>query len=538
LIIEIVDTDVLIIGSGLAGLVAAIEARKYGAEVILASKSLTGFANCSAFSGGTFTAPLGAFSKESHFKTTMVAGRHINNQKLVKTLVNEAAYCVFKLKEWGVKIAVGDGCCRVVEGNFPMKGAEAVNPLVRLVKGIGIKTLESIMIIDLLSDEKVNGAIAFNVHNGKRICISAKAVVLATGGAGQVYYRNDNPVRTTGDGYAIAFNLGLPLIDMEFVQFWPIGSAEPGYPMFYLEPPQLFLESGMLQNIKGEDIAEKYRLNPKLVYSVQRDAWAKAIAMEIHEGRGDGDAVLLNFTKLPKSLKENDFIRFLSKIFKESPILTNPLHVSPLAHHFMGGIIIDEKCNTAIPGIFAAGEVTGGLHGANRLGGNALTECLVFGARAGRYAAEYAKVKPKKPVDETQTKQKFKRIDAIAAMEISEHGNPKTVKEKIQKVMWEKAGLIRTQQGLIGALEDLRQLKEENIPSLYGRKAHEIMEAIEVENLLTVANLILMAALTRTESRGAHYRIDYSDQDDKNWLKHVILTKKKEKIEISTCKLS
>jgi len=257
--------------------------------------------------------------------------------------------------------------------------------------------------------------------------------------------------------------------------------------------------------------------------------------MELYEGRGEGDAVLLDLTKLPESLKKHEFLQFLSKFFKGFPISTKPLHVSPLVHHFMGGIPIDEECKTEMPGLFAAGEVTGGIHGANRLGGNALTECIVYGSRAGRYAAEHAKAKPKNQVDEAQIKQKLERIGEIATRKASEPGNPEIVREKIQKIMWKKASVIRSQQGLMETKEDLTQLKEENLPKLYGKKPHEVMEAIEAENLFTVANLVVKAALARKESRGAHYRIDYPNQDDKNWLKHVVLTKRHGEIKVNTC---
>jgi len=534
LAIKIIDTDVLIVGSGAAGLGAAIEARRQGVEVLLASKSLTGLANCSIYSAGGFTAPFGTLTKEDHFRTTITTGRYINNQKLVEVLVDEAPSRLLKLKEYGVKLVIDDGGCNAVGGTFPMEGVGLVDPLVRYARSVGVKTLERTMIIDLLSDGAVNGAVGFNVQNGKHISVNAKAVVLATGGAGHVYLRNDNPIRTTGDGYVIAYELGLPLIDMEFVQFWPIGSVEPGYPTLILDPAPSILEYGVLQNIRGEDIAKKYGLDPRLAYHTQRDAWTNAIGREIYEGRGEGDAVLLNVTKLPESLKKHEFIRFLSKHLKGFPILTKPLHVTPLVHHFMGGIPIDEKCKTDLPGLFAAGEVTGGIHGANRLGGNALTECIVYGARAGQHATEHAKTKPKSQVDKTQVKQKLERVGQIAKREVSDLGNPKLVMARVQEIMWEKAGVIRNQQSLLEAEKELTQLKEENLPKLYGRNPYEIMEAIEATNIFIVASLVVKAALARKESRGAHFRIDYPNQDDKNWLKHVVLTKKLEEVKVDT----
>lgn len=532
--IKVIETDVLVVGSGAAGLAAAIEARKRGVEVLLTSKSLTGLANCSIYSAAGLTAPFGTFTKENHFKTTIETGKYINNQRLVEVLVNEAPSRLLKLQEYGVKLVIDNGGCDVVGGTFPMQGAGLTDPLVRYAKSVGVKTLERMMITDFLSDGTAKGAVGFSVQNEKHILVNAKAVVLATGGAGQVYQRNDNPIRTSGDGYVIGYELGLSLIDMEFVQFWPIGAVELGYPMLLIEPPQSILEYGTLQNIHGEDIAKKYSLDPRLAYYTQRDAWTNAIAKEISQGRGEGDTVLLNLTKLPESLKKHQFIQFLSKHLKGFPILTKPLHVTPLAHHFMGGIPIDEECKTDLPGLFAAGEVTGGIHGANRLGGNALSDCIVHGARAGQHAAEHAKTKPRSQVDKTLAKQKLERVGQIATREVSDLGNPKLLIASVQEIMWAKAGVIRSQQSLLKAEKELAQLKEENLPRLFGRKPHEVMEAVEATNMFIVAGLVVTAALTRKESRGSHCRIDYPNQDDKNWLKHLVLTKKLKETNVDT----
>ncbi|KPV61825.1 MAG: L-aspartate oxidase [Candidatus Bathyarchaeota archaeon BA1] len=532
--VKAIDTDVLVIGGGGAGLRASIEARRQGVEVLLASKTLAGLASCSIFSGGAFTAAFGTMTKENHFRTTITTGKLINDQGLVEVLVDEAVSRLLELREFGVKLSIGDGSCRVVDCSFPMQGAGLIHPLVKYARSIGVKMLENTMITDLLSNGTANGAVGFNVLSGERVAIGAKAVVLATGGASQIYRRNDNPVRMTGDGYVMAYELGLPLIDMEFVQCLPTGTAEPGYPMFMLLIPLAILELGVLQNIKGEDIVRKHGLNPKLVYSTHRDVWTNTIAKEIYEGRGEGDTILLNLAKLPESLQKHPFIQSLSELLKGFPLLEKPVHVTPLAHTFIGGIQINENCETALPGLFAAGEATGGVHGANRVGGSALTECVVFGARSGKCAAEKAKTTPKKTVDERQVEQKLERVDEVVGREASSMGSPELVRSRIQEIMWGKAGVIRSQQSLIEAKEALTQLREERLPRVYGKKPHEAMEALEATNLLLVASLVVEAALTRTESRGVHYRIDYPDPDDKNWLQHIMLTKKFEGIGVET----
>jgi len=532
--VEVIETDVLVVGSGAAGLRAAIEARRQGVEVLLASKTSTGLANCSIFSGGGFTAALGTLTKESHFKTTIATGRYLNDQRLVEALVDEEASRVLELQEFGVKLSVGDGSCHVVNGSFPMLGTGLIHPLVRYAINTGVKTLENTMITDLLSEGNINGAVGFNVLNGKHVAVKAKAVVLASGGAGQAYRRNDNPVRMTGDGYVMAYELGVPLVDMEFVQFLPTGSAEPGHPMLYLLLPSSLLEHGVLQNVHGEDIVKKYGLDPRLAYSTQRDTWTIAIAKEIYKGRGEDDTVLLNLARLPETLQRHQFIQSLSETFKGFPLLTKPIHVTPLAHTFLGGIQIDENCKTAIPGLFAAGEVTGGVHGANRVGGNALTECIVYGARAGKNAADHAKNAPGSQIDMKQVEQKLEKVDDITGRAPSNLGNPKLIRTRIQEIMWKKAGMIRNHQSLTEAQAELTQLKEENLPKIYGGNPPEVMEALEATNLFLVATLVVKAALAREESRGVHYRVDYPRQDDQRWLKHIVLTRRQEGIEVST----
>lgn len=262
--------------------------------------------------------------------------------------------------------------------------------------------------------------------------------------------------------------------------------------------------------------------------------WTTAIAKEIYEGRGEGDAVLFNEMKLPEGLRKHEFTQFLSQHFKDFPFLTKPFHVTPLAHHFMGGIPIDERCRTVLPGLFAAGEVTGGIHGANRSGGNALTECIVFGARAGKHAAEYAKNVPRKQISTKEIKERNERVDEITGREFSKSGNPKLVKSRVQEIMGKKVGAIRSQQSLMEAEEELTQLEEENLQKIYGKKPEELMEALEATNLFAVACLVVEAALERKESGGAHYRSDYPHQKDQKWLKHIALKKENEGIEVKT----
>ncbi|MHA1711162.1 MAG: FAD-binding protein, partial [Candidatus Freyarchaeota archaeon] len=343
----------------------------------------------------------------------------------------------------------------------------------------------------------------------------------------------DNPVRTTGDGYVLAYRLGIPLVDMEFVQFFPMGLAEPGYPTHLFPVSSFVLEQGCLRNIHGEDIAKKYGLNPRLIYATDRDVWTIAIGKEIYEGRGDEGGVLLDLRVLSEDVIRLQFMQHLINILKSFPIKTKPLHVAPLAHTFLGGIQINENCETNISGIYATGEVTGGVHGANRVGGNALTECIVFGARAGYYAAEYAKHRTLPELNAEQIRQRIGEIRRIMTQKPNLKGDPNGIKRRIQATMWRHAGIIRSEQSLQEAQRTLRQLEDEDISKLYATDFRGLMKALEALNMLVVAKIVVAAALRRAESRGNHYRIDYPQQNDDVWLRNIVITKKNDEMEIN-----
>ena len=531
---KIINTDVLIIGSGAAGLRAAIEAKKEGVNVLIVSKSRMGFGSCSMHSGGGLTAPLGSLTRDNFFNMTVSAGEYINEQNLVEILVEESTSRLLELQKFGVKIEIDDvswpGRC-FIPGNFPLAGFSLVNNLVKLAERVGVKALDDVMMTSLLGDEVVNGALGIDAKK-EPICINAKAVVLASGGAGQVFERNDNPVQITGDGFAMAFEFGAPLIDMEFIQFFPTGSIEDGYPKFMLALPLEIVQAGALQNIQGVDLAEKYGLDTKKIYSTQRDSWARAIAKEIFEGRSEEGAILLDLTNLSIELQELFKNSPYCKTLSSFPVSLKPIHVTPVAHTFLGGVKIDELCKTSIPGLFAAGEVTGGLHGANRVGGNALTECIVFGARAGQNAAQYAQGNEIEDIDIRELEENLKKIKELNKQKPSTMGSPQKIKSMIQKIMWKKAGIIRSAQSLEDAKKELKRIEEENLTKIYGSKPREIWKAIEAFNLCMVSKLVINAAIKRKESRGSHFRMDYQNRD-KKWIKHIALRKKRNYIEVT-----
>ena len=535
------ETDVLIIGSGAAGLRAAIEARRQKVDTLLVSKAKIGWNNCTAYGGGGFSAPLGGMSPEQYFDLIVTAGKKICDENLVETLVNEAARRLIELQKFGVKLTVYHGGCKT-SGPTVMGGLGLTQPLATYAEKIGVRMLENFLIFSILTGETVEGAIGVHIRNGEGELLKAKAIILATGGGGEIFKRNDNPVRTTGDGYALAYNIGIPLIDMEFVQCHPIGFAEKGYPNYMFPVSHNVLELGVLQNIDGEDIMKKYELDPKLIYYTARDAWTNSIAREIHEGRGEGDTVLLNLRNIPQKQRTKlitngtllAVLQPLTRRVKSFPFEVKPLHVSPVVHSFMGGIQINEKCETLLPGFYAVGEVTGGIHGANRVGGAAFTNCIVYGRRAGYYAAKYAGGEKKPEIDLASAEQELKDINQILRHAPCQKGKPSRIKHCVQSIMWRYAGIIRNKHSLDIAERELQKLEEEAIPVLYASNPYELMTAVETLNILAVGKIITRAAQTRTETRGVHYRTDHPHQDDQRWLQNVVILKEKKNMKAQT----
>lgn len=529
-----IETDVLVVGSGAAGLRAAIEAAKEKLDVLLVSKSPTGFGSCSIYSGGGFLAPINGMTAEDHFRLTVTTGKSLSNQQVVERLTSDASDRIQELRKFGVTVQkgtyMGPSGHYYVSGPRVMEGAGFIQPLTKYAQMVGVKTLDRIVILDLLGEYVITGAIGFNIQIQEPVGIAAKAVVLAAGGAGQVFRRNDNPAHITGDGYALAFRRGLSMLDMEFVQCYPFGLSEDGYP-FCLPVPAWVLERGACRNLLGEDITCKYGLDAMRYNSLDRDLWTRAIGKEIYEGRGDQEAVLLDLTRFYEDLKTDALLSYLSTPRGKLSITERPIRVCPVVHTFLGGILIKEDCQTELPGLYAAGEVAGGIHGANRIGGNALTECIVFGAIAGRSAARYAKAVSRCEIDLAEANLRFEAFETPLKAPANPDGRPKPIKARIQALMWKEVGMVRNAESLQRSEEGLRALEEDSLVRLNVRNPREQMEAFEVLNMLIVAKLVTQAAKLRTESRGTHYRSDYPDQDDSSWLKNILVKAKGGRIE-------
>ncbi len=547
---KIIKSDVLIIGSGLAGLSAALEARKQGTDVLVVSKGPTGLATTTAVSGGGTCVALGhadpADNPEVHYKDTIVAGRYLNDQQLVKIFTEEAPKRFLELEDLGVLFEKENDkfiqypmpghtyprdCQIAYKGRTgswipPGKGGILLmKALITAAQTAGVKFMENIMVYDLIGEDYIVGAVGLDQKTGAFLIFQTKSVILATGGAGQVYQYNSVPSGITGDGYSIALHAGIKLMDMEFVQFYAPTIVHPNLPKWRL-PYQYLLKAGaVLIDNDGRDILDQHGIGD--VQEVTRDIIARLC--EIH------DPVFLDFTRIPARMWREPLLRSTRDPIKKHgvDIAKNPIKVSFIGYYFMGGIKINERCETGLMGLYAAGEVTGGMHGANRLGSNALPEILVFGARSGQFAAEHVRSISGTSPTKKQLEKKWEKVSDILKRQPNDSGAPQKIKSKVKEVTWKFVGPVRSKEGLKKALRELEKLRDENLPMIFANKPFELKAALEAGVLLDVAEMITRAALFRRESRGAHYRSDYPNED-KNWLKNIVISKKKGKIRLTT----
>lgn len=549
---DVFETDVLIVGGGGAGARAAIEAKEMNVEVLIAVKGLFGRSGCTVMAEGGYNAALGFIDRVDnpaiHFEDTIIGGRFLNNQKLVEILVKEAPQRLFDLERFGAVFdrinedkldqrAFGGHRYRRTCYKGDKTGHEMMNALKEECMKRGVEVLEEVSITSLLTSKgKVCGATGLDILNSDFLLFKAKTVVLATGGAGQVYYTTTNPFQKTGDGFALAYNAGAELINMEMVQFHPTGMVHPRSARGLLVTEGVRGEGGKLYNAEGERFMKKY--DPEKMELSTRDVVTRAIYTEIKEGRGtDRGGVFLDVSHLPDEIIE-DKLAMMSKQFLDVgvDIGKEPMEVAPSAHHFMGGVRTNERCESTVENLYACGEVNGGLHGANRLGGNSLAETQVFGARAGQYASQKALKMKFLPVDERQVEKEHERI-----FRFEEGGEvlPYEVRSALQKVMWDNVGIIRHENGLKTALKEIKKLALlVNKISVQKERRYnlQLLQAVEIENMLCIAEMIIRDALARKESRGAHFRSDYP-HEDKKWLKNIAVRKgaKRTEIKIYPC---
>ena len=504
------EAHVLVIGSGGAGVRAALEAVRYG-DVLLVSKSVAGKGGCTPMAEGGYNAALReADSCVGHLEDTLKGGAYLNDLELVQVLVNEAPDRLQDLVRWGAVFDVTE-TCQVAQRSFggqrfprtcyagDRTGHEMMMTLLEQLRASDVEVLQEVTVTDLLTREGAVVGAAVLDRTGRLEVIQADSTILATGGGSRVYDVSTNSATGTGDGYSLGYGAGAELIDMEMVQFHPTGAVYPYDARGRLVTEAVRGEGGILRNAKGERFMSRY--DPERMELSTRDVVARAIAREIQEGRGTPrGGVYLDVTHLPaKQIEERlpvmleQFLAFGVDIRKE------PMEVSPTAHHFMGGLRITPTCETTVPGLYACGEAAGGVHGANRLGGNSLAETQVFGKRAGEAAGRAPSRGIR--VDSRQLDSYRRKIE-----EFREGGvNPAMVVKKLQEAMWTGAGIFRNVKDLEQTLLDVEKLSKKK---LLAQTPANRAECFTVQNMCLVASLVIRSALLRGESRGAHVRTD------------------------------
>ena len=573
-----IEHDVLVIGAGGAGLRAAIEARAGGASVGLICKSLLGKAHTVMAEGGVAAALSNVDDRDDwkvHFADTMRGGQYLNNSRMAELHAKEAPDRVRELEAWGALFdRAADGS--ILQRNF---GGHAYPRLAHVGDRTGLEMIRTLQdhavhqgidihmecaVIELLTDgERVAGAFAFDRDRGTFKVFRAKAVVLATGGVGKAFRVTSNSWEYTGDGHALAYRAGAALIDMEFVQFHPTGMVWPPSVAGILVTEGVRGEGGILRNSQGErfmfdDIPPLYknhtadseeegwrytqgdkeaRRPPELL---TRDHVARCIVREIKEGRGSPHGgVYLDIAwikeKLPNAAEHiKRKLPSMYHQFKELAgidITEQPMEVGPTTHYVMGGVRVDADSQMSdVPGLFAAGECAAGLHGANRLGGNSLSDLLVFGKRAGEHAARFARENAAGSISDGQVSE----VARLALEPFERSGdsgdaeNPFAIQHDLQELMQAQVGIVRDEGDLQGALEGIGALRERAARvAVSGNREYNPgwHTALDLRNLLAFSEAIALSALERKESRGAHTRLDYPDKDEAEGTVNIVIRK-------------
>ena len=542
------EHDVLIIGAGGAGLRAAIEALAQGASVGVVCKSLLGKAHTVMAEGGLAAAMANVDKDDdwrTHFRDTMRGGKFLNNWRMAQLHAQEAPDRVRELEQWGAlfdRTEKGEILQRAFGGHTYKRlchvgdrtGLEMIRTLQDRGVQLGFDVYMECTVTKLLMDgDRVVGAFAYWRETGRFVIFKAKAVVIATGGIGKSWRITSNSWECTGDGMALAYDAGAELLDMEFVQFHPTGMVWPPGVQGILVTEAVRGEGGILRNKNGERFMEKY--DPKRMELSTRDVVARSIYTEVKEGRGSphGGAFLDISHKPAEYVKRK--LPSMYHQFKELAdvdITAGPMEVGPTCHYVMGGIRVDaETGQSSLKGLFAAGEAAGGLHGANRLGGNSLSDLLVFGRRAGLAAGQYSKTAAA-PVAEQAQIDAAER-EALAPFERTEGENPYSVHHDLQEVMQNLVGIFRTEEDLKRALAELEKLKARadrvrvEGSRLFNPGWHL---SRDLQCMLTVSEAATHAALARQESRGAHSRLDYPKTEDAWGKKNHVIVKKGEQM--------
>ena len=525
------EHDVLIIGAGGAGLRAAIEALAQGASVGVVCKSLLGKAHTVMAEGGIAAAMANvdhADDWRTHFRDTMRGGKFLNHWRMAQLHAQEAPDRIRELEQWGAlfdRTSDGQILQRAFGGHTYKRlchvgdrtGLEMIRTLQDRGVSLGIDVYMECAVTRLLKDgNRVAGAFGYWREQGRFVVFKAKSVVLATGGIGKIYKITSNSWEYTADGMALAYEAGAELKDMEFVQFHPTGMVWPPGVQGILVTEAVRGEGGILRNKNGERFMEKY--DPKRMELSTRDVVARAIYTEVKEGRGsEHGGAFLDISQKPaeyvKKKLPSMYHQFLE--LADVDITKGPMEVGPTCHYVMGGVRVDpETAEATVPGLYAAGEVAAGLHGANRLGGNSLSDLLVFGRRAGLAAAQAAKKVGQPTIDQAQIDEAEREM--LAPFQNGNGESPYAIHRDLQETMQKLVGIFRVEGDLQEALRELEKLNE--------RARHMHVDgsrmfnpgwhlSYDLRSMLTISEAVTRSALARRESRGAHSRIDYPSLD-------------------------
>ncbi|MDP7276781.1 MAG: fumarate reductase/succinate dehydrogenase flavoprotein subunit [Planctomycetaceae bacterium] len=569
------EYDVVVIGAGGAGLRAAIESSAAGVKTALVCKSLLGKAHTVMAEGGVAASLASADTRdnwETHYRDTIKGGKYLNQWRMAQLHAQESPDRVRELQEWG---AVFD---RTREGGINQRnfgghtyprlahvgdrtGLEIIRTLQDRGVHQGIDVYMECTIRTILKDPDghVSGCLGYWRESGRFVVFHAKSIVLATGGIGRCWDITSNSWEYTADGHALALWAGAELIDSEFVQFHPTGMVWPPSVKGTLITEGVRGEGGVLKNIDGErfmfdNIPEMFqgeyaeteeeatrwveavvadrrpdaRRPPELL---TRDVVARAIRREVRAGRGSPHGgVFLDIASKRSAEAIKRKLPSMYHQFKELAnvdITTDPMEVGPTCHYTMGGVRVDpESQETRVPGMFAAGEVAGGMHGANRLGGNSLSDLLVFGKRAGEFAARHAADRADlTAINETEVEERAAAMLEPFGREGGE--NPYTVHEDLRNMMQDKVGIVRTEEDLVSAIEAIASLRTRAAGVKVGGNIQYNPGwhlALDLDNMLDISEAVARSALMRTESRGAHTREDFPDSDEQTWGQQNLVT--------------
>jgi succinate dehydrogenase/fumarate reductase flavoprotein subunit len=532
------ETDVLVVGAGGAGMYAAIAAARNGADVILADKSLIGRGGATIMAQMTTAAALGEQepdSWEKHLEDTLEAGRGLCDEELSAILCEEAIDRIREMDDWKVGWARKDGKItgvmapghsvpRCVYVDFLNTGPAVAKCLrTQVARADSVIRVSGLAINDVVVDDGiVTGAVGWNLADETPVTIAANAVVLAAGGLTRLYARNSASVNMNGDGYAMALRAGAELIDMEFPQFFPIGHLAPR--LVGMDPimwdPFRYKLGGRLFNAEGEEFLHKYGGEDAEKYTTTRDIISYGITKEAEAGLAtEGGGVHLSFQHIPEEKLREAFGPVIDKLAANGIDLTKrTIEVSPIAHYHMGGIRVNGQMETNVAGLYGAGEAVGGANGANRLSGNAIPEAFVFGERAGRFAAGYARGRNRTWSDGAAA-QHLDRLNTLIGRQTDANGEKAALGEmwfELQKLMWEKVGVLRTGAKLTAALARVRDMRTQldgMSPANGSAFNMTLQDWYDLRSGLLTAESVTLAAINRTESRGAHQREDFEQMD-------------------------